>query len=326
MLSSAVKTLASGEFLMKTVVVLLLLSLMFLQSAAAQSCAGKPLLNVGGVKNLWALDGGGIAVFSKMNINVDGYGRAYGPRNYEGGAVAHLCNAGRVYLPDGSSYEGSESNATCTGRFMQDFRRIGEAGWRDASVGAIQWFGILGEDEVIVHGYKVESVKPVLQKDGSEFYVSTTSLVDLNVTDLKEQSRYVNPLHVPSAVVPRSLVSRGIVIGTFGVAIDRRKNIAVPFVVGDEGPRVGEGSSALARLVAGKPLTDVLTYENRYVGQAETSDILWVFFDGESTKYDHTHEGKLAADAKKAYEKWGGEVRLADCLRKVPKNGAKAKP
>ena len=301
-------------------VALLACALTFPHSAASQSCAGKPLQKVEGVKNAWALDGGGIAAFAKMNVNLDGYGHAYSPTNYAGGALLHLCNAGKVYLPDGSSYQGSESNATCTGRFMQDFKRIGDAGWQDPSVGAIYWYGILGQGTATIHRKKIKSVKPVLQKDGSGFYVSPTSLVDPKVTDLADQRRYVNPLRVPSAVVPDSLVSQGIAMGSFGVAIDSRKKIAVPFVVGDGGPRVGEGSAALARLVAGKPVTDQLTRKTSSVGQVDTPDVLWVFFGGQATRYDHTDEGKLASDAKQAYEKWGGEARLLDCLSAVPKN------
>jgi hypothetical protein len=135
---------------------------------------------------------------------------------------------------------------------------------------------------------------------------------------LRSRARYVNPLRVPSAVVPSSLVSRGIAIGTFDVAVNRHQNIAVPFVVGDEGPRVGEGSAALARLAASKPVTDELTHKTSTVGQVDRPYVLWVFFDGRATKYDHTDEGKLAADAKQANEKWGGGVRLGDCLSTVP--------
>jgi hypothetical protein len=298
----------------------LMLASMWLQPAAAQTCAGKPLHDVGGVKNSWALDDGGVAAFAKMNINLDGYGRAYSPKNYDGGALLHLCNAGKVYLPDGSSYQGSENNTTCTGRFMADFKRIGDAGWQDPAVGAINWYGILGEDTATIHGKKINQVKPVLQKDGSGFYVSPSSLVDPKVTDHADQSRYVNPLRIPSAVIPGSLISQGIVIGSSGVAINRSKRIAVPFVVGDAGPRIGEGSAALARLVAGQPITDQVTRKNRNVGQLDAPDILWVFFGGHATTYDHTDEAKLIADAQQAYEKWGGEARLIDCLNVVPKN------
>jgi len=126
------------EARMKLAFAVMMLTVIQIQSAHAQGCAGKPMHGVGGVKNSWALDGGGIAAFAKMNINLDGYGHTYSPENYEGGALLHVCNAGKVYLPDGSSYQGSESNATCSGRFMQDFKRIGGAGWQDSSVGAIK--------------------------------------------------------------------------------------------------------------------------------------------------------------------------------------------
>ena len=52
---------------------------------------------------------------------------------------------------------------------MQDFKRIGDAGWQNPMVGAINWYGILGEGTATIHGVKVTSVKPVLQKDGSGF-------------------------------------------------------------------------------------------------------------------------------------------------------------
>ena len=92
----------------------------------------------------------------------------------------------------------------------------------------------------------------MLQRDGSGFFVSPTSLVDKSVKDIADQSRYVNPLRVASAVVPSSVVKMGVGFGRFGVAIHRKKQIAVPFVVGDGGPRIGEGSPALARQVAGQ--------------------------------------------------------------------------
>ena len=51
----------------------------------------------------WRLRDRGLAAFAKMNINIDGYARAYHPKNFDGGAVMHLCNAGEVFLPDGTS-------------------------------------------------------------------------------------------------------------------------------------------------------------------------------------------------------------------------------
>ncbi len=292
--------------------------LLLVQSGTAQTCAGKP--QPLGTKNGWALDGGGFAMFSKMNVNIDGYAKAYHPDNAAAGALLHLCEAGKVYLPDGTSYEGSESNQTCTGKFMTDFAKIRAAGWQDPSVGAINWYGIVGQGSATIHGRTITAVKPVEQKDGSGFYVSPTSLFDHNVKDEGDQDRYVNPLHIPAAVVPRALQSKGIVMGTFGAAIDKKNNTAVPFVVDDSGPAVGEGSVALARMVAGQPITDDVTRKNRYVGQVDTPTVLWVFFGGKVAVYDHMQPNSLIAGAQDAYKRWGGDARLKQCLAAVPSN------
>jgi hypothetical protein len=291
-----------------------------LASALAADCAGTIVLGLGGVSKAWVLSDGGIAAFSKLNINIDGYGKAYHTRNAEAGALIHLCNAGQVFLPDGSSYEGSESNATCTGRFMQDVGRIGAAGWKDGTVGAVNWYGILGEGSVTIRGKVVRSVVPVLQKDGSGFYVSPTSLADRAIADQTDQSRYVNPLRIAAAVVPRSLIERGVAIGSFGVAFNVNKRIAVPFVVGDGGPRIGEGSVALARLASGMPLKDEITRGERFVGQVDARDVLWVFFKGTPDRFDSKNEGETTTKAKASYQSWGGDVRLAKCVEKVPRN------
>ena len=160
----------------------------------------------------------------------------------------------------------------------------------------------------------------MLQRDGSGFFVSPTSLVDKSVKDIADQSRYVNPLRVASAVVPSSVVKKGVGFGSFGVAIHRKKQIAVPFVVGDGGPRIGEGSPALARQVAGLPLSDEINRSNRYAGQVDGSDVLWVFFGDAAEPFDRLKEAGVAEHAKVAFERWGGAARLAQCVATVPKN------
>jgi hypothetical protein len=286
----------------------------------AADCAASPLAGVGG-KNVQALrlGDGSIAAFSGMNINIDGYSRAYHRRNRDAGAVLHLCVGGRVWLPDGSSYEGSESSATCVGKFMSDLARIEAAGWADPTVGAVQWYGIAAEGAVRIAGRQILGVKPLLQKDGSGFYVSPTSLVDKSVTDGADPQRYVDPLRVASAVVPSSMVKAGIRFGSFGVAFHAAKQIAVPFVVGDGGPRVGEGSPALARQVAGLPLSDAIDLKNRYAGQVDRPEVLWVFFGGTALPYDHRQQAQVAASARAAFEAWGGPGRLATCLARLPR-------
>jgi hypothetical protein len=289
-------------------------------AAEAASCDGAPLPGVGG-KNVkaWKLADGGIAAFSGMNINIDGYGKAYHPRNREAGAVLHLCVGARIWLPDGSSYEGSDPPANCTGKFMTDMAKIAAAGWMDPSVGAVEWYGVAAEGSVKIAGRTIRGVKPLLQKDGSGFYVSPTSLVDKNVPDIADQRRYPNPLRVPSAVLPRSVAQQGVSIGSFGVAMHAKTQQAVPFVVGDGGPKIGEGSPALARQVSGMPLSDEMNLKNRYAGQVDKPEVLWIFFGGEARPYDHLKERDVALNAQAAFERWGGAARLTQCLQTVPR-------
>jgi len=296
--------------------VLLLLASSVMASA---ECTASVQAGIGGsgVQG-WRLAEGGFAAWSGMNINIDGYARAYHRQNRQAGAVLHLCVGGEVVLPDGSRYHGSSSGATCTGRFMDDLARIEAAGWADPTVGVVRWYGIVADGEVRMRGQKIAGIKPVLQRDGSGFYVSPTSLVDKSITDVADQRRYVHPLRVASAVVPGGLVKAGVAMGSFGVAIRRDKKLAVPFVVGDGGPRIGEGSPALARQAAGLALTDDITLANRYAGQVDGKSVLWVFFGGPAAGFDQARANDLATGARAAFEAWGGEERLRRCLESVP--------
>lgn len=305
---------------MKRHAFLLLPFALYASAALAQttSCSGQAVA-VSGLKNGKALPDGTIAGFAKMNINIDGYGRAYHPTNAQAGALIHLCNAGEVFLPNGVSYHGSRDNPTCTGRFMQDFARIRAAGWNNPSVGAIRWYGVLGRGSARIGGRPVNAVTPVLQADGSGFYVSPTKLADSSVADEADQSRYPNPLRIPAAVIPSSgvLSAHGVVMGSFGVAIDSDRRIAVPFIVGDAGPRVGEGTPALARRVAGLPVSDQISRKNRYAGQVDEPRVLWVFFGRNAApiSYDRRDEQAAVHGAEEAFTRWGGMQRLAKCLR-----------
>jgi hypothetical protein len=287
---------------------------------ADASCEATPQAEVGG-KGVQAfkLADGGHAAWSAMHINIDGYGRAYHRNNRQAGAVLHLCVGGEVFLPDGTRYHGSASQSTCTGRFMTDLARIEAAGWADPSVGVVRWYGVVAEGQVQVAGRTVKGVKPMLQRDGSGFYVSPTSLVDPTVTDLADQRRYANPLRVAAAVAPGALLRAGVKQGSFGVAIRSDKRIAVPFVVGDAGPRIGEGTPALARRAAGLAPTDEISLANRYAGAIEGKQVLWVFFGGPPTVFNHQQEDDLAARAQAAFNAWGGEDRLRRCMESVPR-------
>jgi hypothetical protein len=288
--------------------------------ANGSTCSVTALPGVGGkgVK-AWKLVDGGFAAFSGMNINIDGYSKAYHPRNRDAGAVLHLCVGARVWLPDGSSYEGSESSATCTGKFMVDVGKIAAAGWTNPNVGAVQWYGVAAQGSQVISGKTIKGVVPILQKDGSGFYVSPTTLVDSNVPDISNQLRYLNPLRVSSAVLPSSLAKQGVAIGSFGVAINSKSLRAVPFVVGDGGPKIGEGSPALARQVSGMLPSDDINLKNRYSGQIDKPEVLWVFFGDKSQPFDHTKEADVTVNALSAFNRWGGQARLNECVQTIPK-------
>lgn len=257
------------------------------------------------------LEDGSVLLRAKMNINIDGSARAYHPQNRAAGALIHLCNAGEVFLPSGARYQGSESNETCTGKFMTDVAAIAAAGWNDPAVGAVRWFGVLGQGSIEVGGHRVEGVIPVFQADG--FFVSPTALIDPGFPP-EDQRRYVEPLTIPAGVIRRtaSLTTKGIVPGTFGVAIDPTEGVAVPFIVGDTGPRVGEGTPALARQVAGLSIDPDVTYSHRYDGVVDTPRVIWVLFGGDKMSPPFT-QGSVADAARSAFEAWGGATRLATC-------------
>ncbi|KQR76955.1 hypothetical protein ASG35_11765 [Burkholderia sp. Leaf177] len=299
---------------------ILMLSVLVLTGICTQAdavdCFG-PLKTDLGVKGLSrALDDGGYIALSTMNINLDGASKAYQRQNKDGGALIHLCNAGRVYLPSGESYNPA-MKTHCTGRFMDDLARIEAAGWNDPSVGAIHWFGIVGEGKTVVAGKVVSDVKPLTNSSG--FYVSPTSLFDLSIANRGDQKRYVDSIVVRSAVVPKSILLYA-PLGSFGVAIDNTKRIAVPFIVGDVGPSVGEGSIALARAVAGLSQKLDITYSERLSGSQSKPRVLWVFFGPKYGigKYDGTQPLQSNEAAQAAYDRWGGEQRLEACLVRVP--------
>jgi len=289
-----------------------------LRAAEDSRCDGKSVQNWQKVPKVWQMPTG-FATYAKVNINIDGYGHAYHRQNYKTDAVIHLCNAGEVILPDGATYQGSESNATCTDKFMNDVARIEAAGWKDPKIGVVRWYGVLATGTAAIRGRTIQGVMPVLQKDGSGYYVSPTTLFDKSIPDVAQQERYVHPLKVAAAVIPRRVADTGIRLGSFGVAYSPKTKGAVPFVVGDIGPRIGEATPALARRLAGLAPSDTITRQNRYAGQVDTPSVLWFFFGDTPMDYDGADPGATVAAAGKAFEAWGGMPRLQACVEVVPR-------
>lgn len=290
----------------------------------ADACEGRiHQLNYGNGKrqNAFVLSDGSLATYARMSVNVDGMGRAYHRDDVAGAGLISLCNGGKPYPAGGAPYDASRNNEACR-RFSQDYRAIREAGWRDPEVGAIHWFGVLGEGSVRIGTNDVKNVVPVEQSDGSGFFVSPTKLEDsVNYPDAKDQRRYIDAGKIPAAVIRGSnaLFSLGITVGTFGVAIHRRIQSAVPFIIADHGPRIGEGSFALGRQLKGLPVV-AATRRNVFSAHIEGKEVLWIFFGGAQMQPPYT-PGLVQEQAKEAFRKWGGNSRLTECLsnRAIPK-------
>lgn len=273
-------------------------------------------------QNVLFLKGQGVSIYTGMNINIDGSRRAYHRDNYKGGALLHFCNAGRPFFPDGSSYNASASNDACR-QFHKDYQRIRKANWKDTSVGVIKWFGVYGKDSATIKGNSINSIVPVEQSDGSGYYVSPTKLEDNSFKE-DDQRRYIEPLTVPAGVIRRNsdkLINAKVIPGSFGVAYNVEKKNLIPFIVGDTGPRLGEGTPALARLIAGLPINENITKDDRYKGAMSKAKILWVFFGGPKMKPPYDAK-RVREEALAAFNKWGGKKRFKKCLAnpKIPKN------
>lgn len=288
-----------------------LLSILMMADApmAQPRCAGKA--RTAGSETVIVLDQGGVLAQARLNINIDGSGRAYNWINAKG--LIHLCNAAKVYPAGGAAYQGSVDNATCTGRFMADVGRIKAAGWTDASVGAVEWYGVAATGSATVNGRTVRGVVPAEIPGSGGFLVSPTTLEDPTFPPT-DQRRYVEPLTIATAVIPSSGALRpfGVVPGTLGVAWRKQKGIAVPFVVSDLGPRIGEGSPALARRLAGLTPKAELTRAERFQGQVDTPDVTWVFFGGPKLPPPYT-AATVEAAAQAAFAAWDGPARMQAC-------------
>ncbi|MDQ3803674.1 MAG: hypothetical protein M3416_07580 [Acidobacteriota bacterium] len=285
--------------------------------ARAQDCGGNPhTLNYarGSSQRAFLLSDGSLATRFRSAVNADGMKRAYHRDDVAGGGLISLCNGGEPHPADRPPYNASASNAACR-QFSADYRAIRRAGFKDPRVGAIRWFGVLGRDSVRVRNVLVRGVVPVEQADGSGFYVSPTALEDAAAfPNPADQRRYIDAETIPAAVVRNSpaLSRLGVVKGTMGVAIHKRFRRPVPFIVGDHGPRIGEGSFALGRLLQGLPLVTA-TRQNIFSAHVDDKDVLWVFFGGEVMAPPYT-QATVSAKGLEKFRAWGGEARLNLCL------------
>lgn len=318
---------------MSTRLVRTLSTIVFLLTIAGQveaMCTGMPFPLPGSNKfsqTGYLLPDKSLMLWARSSVNVDGMARAYHKDNINGGGLIDLCNGGRVYPAGQASYSGSDPVTNCS-RLNWDYQAIRAAGWKSTSVGAIHWFGVLGEDSVTITGldrppstavmnFEVTQVVPVEQSDRSGFFVSPTKLEDsVNYKNPKDQRRYLDAETIPFGVAPstKELRTIGVKKGTFGVAFNRLTGRTVPFVVGDTNSIIGESSFVMGRELQGLPAAKA-TRANVNSGHINTFDVLWVFFSDKLGVAKAPYSGKsIRAEAKAAYEQWGGRPRLDICI------------
>lgn len=90
--------------------------------------------------------------------------------------------------------------------------------------------------------------KPVIQGPGDPapgYYVSPTALTDRS-KGIGDPRRYVDASTVPYVTVPQVLLRKGVMLGDVGLIACRGTGLSYPAIVGDVGPRPGEGSVYLA--------------------------------------------------------------------------------
>jgi hypothetical protein len=80
------------------------------------------------------------------------------------------------------------------------------------------------------------------------------------------------------------------------------REFAVAFVVGDRGPRVGEGSAALARMVGGSQLPISSPTRRAVPGRSTRRISSGSSLAARQPRMTIPTEGKLDADAKRAYD------------------------
>lgn len=294
---------------MRKIVAIIIACLSASTVLAEEDCTGAK--QVIGEFNSTLLTDGSIAGWARNHVNVDGMRTAYHKVGTTKGAMTTVCNAGEAFLPNGTSFHGAhDCNA-----FIELYRTALKKGWKDPDIGAIRWYGVVGTDEATIAGRTVKGVIPTEQPDNSGFFVSPTKLADSKYK-VTNQQRYLNAEVIPYATITDSnkLTSLGIKIGTFGVAYNRITQQTVTFVVGDIGPRVGEGSFALSKMLAGEPNL-LATKANLRRVSIDAPNILWVLFGTRAGLAEKPYtDVSIKQAAAKAFDAWGGTSRLDRCI------------
>src|SRR5215470_16283394 len=155
-----------------------------------------------------------------------------------------------------------------------------------------------------------EKGHPLLQKSGPYrgYYISTTSLQQGNVSDLRNPRKYIDATKISYIALPSDFAKRfDISLGDLAVVVNRANGRSAYAIFADVGPRgrIGEGSIALARAL-GIPA-------NPRHDSAEDGITYLIFPSSGSAREDHITARGVRSAAARRYRQWGGRQRLDAC-------------
>jgi hypothetical protein len=155
-----------------------------------------------------------------------------------------------------------------------------------------------------------EKGRPVIQKSGRYrgFYVSTTSLEQRNVHDLRNPKRYIDATKIPYIALPQDFAGTfGIHLGDLAVVVNRANGRSAYAIYADVGPRgrIGEGSIALAKALG-------IPANPRHSSVADGVTYL-IFPESALRAKDRVTARNIKLSGARLYHRWGGKQRLRTC-------------
>jgi Fungal chitosanase of glycosyl hydrolase group 75 len=143
------------------------------------------------------------------------------------------------------------------------------------------------------------------------YYVAMTSMVDPSVADCRRQKKYVNAQKIPYLALSGKIrkFDYGHNKGALALVVNTKTNKRAFAVFADQAPDYGMGEGSI--YLGGKLGYDA---SPKTGGTDQRQNLIVVFKDSMGFPKD---AAAVEAAARSAFIKWGGEVRLLDCMVKV---------
>jgi hypothetical protein len=155
-----------------------------------------------------------------------------------------------------------------------------------------------------------ENGRPVIQKTGPYrgYYISTTSLAQRKVRDVRSPKRYIDARTVPYIALPPDFTRMfGIRLGDLAVVVNQGNGRSAYAIFADVSPRgkIGEGSIALAKAlgIPANPRHDGI--EN---------GITYLVFPGSAAPAGGRVTARsIRLSTARVYQRWGGRQKMQPC-------------